>query len=213
MVHPDTELRFVNSEIGLGVFATRFIPRGAITWVQDELDRVLTPEKARQLGPKYAAVLAKYSYVNRSGEYVLCWDLARYINHSCTPSCLSTGYSFNLAVRDIAPGEELTEDYAALNLSDSFECVCRAPGCRTTVRKDDIFSLADQWDEVLREVFPLMAKVPQPLWDLVKEKQEVQAALAGGEMASCKLNLRGFMQPHLGLKRATQAGETRRPAP
>jgi uncharacterized protein len=205
MVHPDTELRFVNSEIGFGVFATRLIPRGAITWVQDDLDRVLTPEKVRQLGPNYSAVLSKYCHVNRWGEYVLCWDLARYMNHSCTPSCLSTGYSFELAVRDIAPGEELTDDYATLNLSDSFKCVCGAPACRDMVCEDDVFTLADGWDEVLREVFPLMAKVPQPLWDLVKEKQEVQVALAGGEIASCKLNLRGFMQPDLRLKCATSS--------
>jgi uncharacterized protein len=205
MVHPNTELRFINSEIGFGVFATRLIPRGAITWVQDELDRVLTPEKVRQLGPKYATILSKYSYLNRWGDYVLCWDLARYMNHSCTPSCLSTGYDFELAVRDIAPGEELTDDYATLNLSDSFKCICDAPGCRNTVCEDDVFTLADRWDETLREVFPLMPKVPQPLWELVKEKQEVQAALAAGEMASCKLNLRGFMQPGLRLKYATSS--------
>jgi uncharacterized protein len=205
MVHPDTELRFVNSEIGFGVFATRLIPRGAITWVQDELDRVLTPEKVRQLGPEYAAILSKYSYVNRWGDSVLCWDLARYMNHSCTPSCLSPGYNFELAIRDIAPGEELTDDYATLNLSDSFKCVCGAPGCRNTVCEDDVFTLADRWDEAVREVFPLMAKVPQPLWGLVKEKQEVQVALAGGEIASCKLNLRGFVQPDLRLKCATSS--------
>jgi uncharacterized protein len=204
MVHPDTELRFVNFEIGFGVFATRLIPRGAITWVQDELDRVLTPEKVRQLGPNYAAVLAKYSYVNRWGESVLCWDLARYMNHSCTPSCLSPGYNFELAIRDIAPGEELTDDYATLNLSGSFKCFCRGPACRNTIREDDFFTLADQWDQAVREVFPLMAKVPQPLWDLVKEKQEVQTALAGGEIASCKLNLRGFTD--LRLKCATPGG-------
>jgi uncharacterized protein len=213
MVHPDTELRFVNSEIGFGVFATRLIPRGAITWVQDELDRVLTPEKVRQFGPKYAAILSKYCYVNRWGDYVLCWDLARYMNHSCTPSCLSPGYNFELAVRDIAPGEELTDDYATLNLSESFKCSCGASGCRNTVREDDFLTLADRWDDAVREVFPLMTKVPQPLWELVKEKEEVHAALAGGEIASCKLNLREFVQPDLRLKCATPADGRARPAP
>lgn len=35
MIHPDTELRFINPEIGYGVFATQFIPRGTITWVRE----------------------------------------------------------------------------------------------------------------------------------------------------------------------------------
>jgi hypothetical protein len=43
MLHPDTELRFVNRTIGYGVFATRMIPRGTITWVRDRLDQAFTP--------------------------------------------------------------------------------------------------------------------------------------------------------------------------
>jgi hypothetical protein len=206
MLHPDTELRFINSKIGFGVFATRPIPRGSITWVQDELDRVLTAEKLRQLGPSYAATLAKYSYLSGRGEYILCWDLARYINHSCSPSCLSGGYNFELAVRDIDVGEELTDDYATLNLSESFQCLCGTPGCRGTVGQDDVYALADEWDDAVREAFPWIAKTPQPLWQLVEEKREVDAALAGGEIASCRVNLRGFTQPDSFRKCATRGG-------
>jgi len=32
MIHPDTELRLSNPRIGLGVFATHFIPKGTLTW-------------------------------------------------------------------------------------------------------------------------------------------------------------------------------------
>ena len=39
MVHPDTELRFVSPAIGWGVFATRDIPTGTITWALDVLDQ------------------------------------------------------------------------------------------------------------------------------------------------------------------------------
>jgi hypothetical protein len=42
MIHPDTELRFINEKIGHGVVATKFIPKGTITWVLDKLDRVFT---------------------------------------------------------------------------------------------------------------------------------------------------------------------------
>jgi hypothetical protein len=66
------------------VVATSLIPRGSITWVQDELDQVFTPEKVDRLGPIYEQILQKYSYLNVDGDFVLCWDLARYINHSCS---------------------------------------------------------------------------------------------------------------------------------
>src|SRR5690242_15577324 len=109
MVHPDTELRFVNPAIGWGVFATRPIPRGTLTWVLDKLDHCFTPAEFAQL-PEYARLqLHKYSYMDRRGDHVLCWDHARFINHSCAANCLSVGYDFELAVRDIAAGEELTD--------------------------------------------------------------------------------------------------------
>jgi len=36
MIHPDTEVRFINDEIGYGVVAKKLIPKGTITWVQDD---------------------------------------------------------------------------------------------------------------------------------------------------------------------------------
>jgi len=195
MVHPDTELRFIAPEIGFGVVATRLIPQGTITWVQDELDQVFTPEQVRSLGPMYADVLTKYTFVNGRGDFVLCWDLARYVNHSCNPTCLSAGYNFEIAVKDIHPGEELTDDYATLNLEGSFECHCRSRRCRSTVHEADIYTHADRWDVIVRKVFPLIASNPQPLWSLVEEKDALQAALDGSrEIVSCKVNLRGYQR-------------------
>ncbi len=42
MMHPHSELRFINESIGYGVFATKFIPKGTITWILDELDQKFT---------------------------------------------------------------------------------------------------------------------------------------------------------------------------
>jgi hypothetical protein len=147
------------------------------------------------LGSVYEAMLHKYTFVNARGEYILCWDLARYVNHSCNPACLSAGYNFEIAVRDIHPGEELTDDYATLNMEGSFPCHCGAPQCRGTVREGDIFTHAERWDTVVGEAFPLIRTIPQPLWPLVAEKDTVQAALSDkNTIASCKLNLRGYLQ-------------------
>lgn len=39
MIHPHTELKHINNEVGYGVVATKFIPAGTITWVLDKLDQ------------------------------------------------------------------------------------------------------------------------------------------------------------------------------
>jgi hypothetical protein len=43
MMFPHTKLRYINDQIGFGVFATKFIPKGTITWALDELDQILEP--------------------------------------------------------------------------------------------------------------------------------------------------------------------------
>lgn len=178
MVHPDTELRFVSPTIGWGVFATRPIPRGTLTWTLDVLDQRFTPAELAAL-PAYArAQLEKYSYVDGRGDHILCWDHARFFNHSCSANCLSVGYDFELAVRDIAAGEELTDDYGTLNPYEPFPCFCGAAQCRTQILPDDHVRLSAQWDRLAREAFFLIPTVPQPLWEIVADRSTIEAALA-----------------------------------
>ena len=189
MIHPDTELRFISRDIGYGVVATRLIPRGTITWARDAFDQVFSPWAVERLVSPYHEFLEKYSFVDRAGNSVLCWDLARYVNHSCHASCLSAGYDFEIAVRDIQPGEELTDDYGTLNLEEDFPCLCGFPDCRLIIRPDDPLNLADRWDRQVAEVFPRIAIVEQPLWPFVEEKSEVKMALSGkAPVASCMAN-------------------------
>lgn len=177
MIHPDTELLHVNDHIGYGVFATRLIPRGTITWVRDRLDQAFTPTQVAAMGPEYRAILDKYSFVDARGLYVLCWDHSRFFNHACDANCLSAGYDFEVAVRDIQPGEELTDDYGTLNLRERFACACGRPQCRGWVLPDDMVRLAEHWDRQVRAVFPLVPGVAQPLWEFLEEKAELEAAL------------------------------------
>ncbi|HTD35286.1 MAG TPA: SET domain-containing protein-lysine N-methyltransferase [Candidatus Elarobacter sp.] len=61
-----------------------------------------------------------------------------YINHSCRPNAFMQtvrGHLLVLALRDIAPGEEITVDYVATMHSDRKRCICKAPGCRGTINK------------------------------------------------------------------------------
>ena len=178
MVHPDTEIRFVHDNIGWGVFATRPIPRGTIIWALDSLDQKFTPEQVAALPPYAQAMIEKYSYIDARGRHILCWDHARYFNHSCTANCLSLGYDFELAVRDIAAGEELTDDYGTLNPLEPFSCLCGAHGCRTQVKPDDFTRLGDHWNALARESFFLIPAVVQPLWPMLNDLHAIEAALA-----------------------------------
>lgn len=64
---------------------------------------------------------------------------ASYFNHSCSPNTGFRGQIVLVALRDIAPGEEVTFDYAMSDGSpyDEFECRCGAPQCRGRVTGND----------------------------------------------------------------------------
>lgn len=84
----------------------------------------------------------------KSGEQCICdvddeWAIdgsrggngTQYINHSCEPnSCVivSDRRIFIYALREIAPGEEITTDYLYELHSDQTTCRCRTPTCDET---------------------------------------------------------------------------------
>ncbi len=186
MMHPDTELRFINAQIGHGVVATRDIPKGTITWVQDKLDREFTPEQVESLGPTYGGILDTYCFRNQQGQWILCWDHARFVNHSFKSNCLTTAYNFEVAIRDIKAGEELTDDYGYLNITHPFEAVDEGVD-RKIVYPDDLTRYHGVWDGELRQIWPRIPKVDQPLKKLLEAnawKRVVEIAGGKTEMDS-----------------------------
>jgi hypothetical protein len=163
MLHPDTELRKRNDCIGYGVFATSPIPLGTITWVLDPLDQILDDSRLSHFDSRLLETVIKYSTINGRGQRVLCWDMNRFMNHSCEANVLSPGMPLEIAVRDIAAGEELTNDYGAFNIETDFRCLCGARTCRGIVRNDDFERLAPHWDERLRHATARAHWVAQPL--------------------------------------------------
>jgi len=61
------------------------------------------------------------------------------LNHSCEPNCGLLGQTLLVAMRDVAPGEELCFDYAMCDDSDydEFQCLCGEPTCRETITGSD----------------------------------------------------------------------------
>ncbi len=190
MLHPDTELRFINDQIGYGVVATRPIPKGTITWALDDLDRVFSPREVEALPDIYHQILDRYSFRDNRGNYVLCWDHARFVNHSFHSNCISTAYDFELAVRDIQTGEELTDDYGYLNIDAPFECLPEKGTRRRTVRPDDLLRYYKQWDRLLIDAFGDFNEVPQPLLEILRPEvaRRAEAVASGREQMDSILN-------------------------
>jgi len=181
MMHPDTRLDWISEEKGFGVVATKRIPKGTITWVQDELDRIFKPDEPENYNSIAKDQLEKYSFRNSSGEHILCWDIAKFVNHSFKSNCLSTSYNFEVAIRDIEVGEELTDDYGYLNLSESFTPEDEGMA-RKVVKPDDTLELYKEWDQTLENLFPLIEDLDQPLFELLSEKTKTEIKkVANGE--------------------------------
>jgi len=61
-----------------------------------------------------------------------------FLNHSCEPNVGFAGNTVVVAMRDIAPGEELTTDYALFDDHDEvMQCRCGTRSCRGTISGRD----------------------------------------------------------------------------
>jgi hypothetical protein len=180
MIHPKTELKFISNEIGYGVVATEFIPAGTITWVLDKLDREFSPLDFQSLEPIYQNILDYYTFRNNNGNFVLCWDNGRYVNHSFNSNCLTTAYDFEIAIRDIHPGEQLTDDYGYLNIPSPFRGIDEGTR-RKVVYPDDLVKYYKVWDKKLLKVFSSIPKHEQPLRELISDSmwEEILAVSKG----------------------------------
>lgn len=179
MIHPKTRLRFVSDAVGHGVFATELIPRGTVVWALDPLDQRISLEAFDELPPKAQEIVKHYAYLG-DGEWILCWDEGRYVNHSCAPSLRSFGFDAMVATRDILPGEEITCDYAeSCNEQEELACLCGAAECRGAAAVHDVGQWAARWDAESREAAAFAGEVAQPLLEYVTDPEGLRALIEG----------------------------------
>lgn len=178
MIHPHTEIAFINKEVGYGVVATKCIPAGTITWVLDKLDREFSPKEVDEMEQVYQDILNTYTYRNNKGNFVLCWDHGKYVNHSFEANCLSTAYDFEVAIRDIEVGEQLTDDYGYLNITKPFRGIDEGTK-RKVVYPDDLLKYHKVWDNKISKVFSKIPKVNQDLGHLISKEtwDEIMAVI------------------------------------
>ncbi|MBI3419708.1 MAG: SET domain-containing protein [Proteobacteria bacterium] len=95
---------------GLGVFAGEFIPKGGKIWVFAEgFDRAYSPKEFKKLPKAAQDFIRRYGY-QINGEIMLTVDHDCYTNHSDKANTVYRD-GFMVARRNIAKGEEITNDY------------------------------------------------------------------------------------------------------
>lgn len=84
---------------------------------------------------------------------------ADYVNHCCDPNAGLSGQIVLIALRDIAPGEEVCFDYAMSDGSpyDEFDCTCNAPHCRKRVSGND-WSRPELWERYAGHFSPYLQR-------------------------------------------------------
>lgn len=174
-MHPHTELRTVSPEIGVGVFATRRLPKGTILFVEDPLEITIAPDHPMLQYPVFRKLVNVYAIVKTDGHFEISWDYAKYVNHCCHYNAITTGFGFDIAVRDIEEGEQIRDDYGMFNVDYDLDLICTYEDCRRRVRTSDWDTCADQWEADARGALAHVREVPQVLWDVMDE--EVRSTL------------------------------------
>lgn len=180
-MHPHSELRRVSDGVGFGVFATRPIPRGTLVYVKDSLEIVLGEREYLALARPLREIADRYSYIDPSGDRILSWDLAKYVNHRCDCNSMSTGWGFEIALRDIEAGEEITDEYGLLNVPEPMALACGCRRCRMVLHPDDGWRLYRNWDRRVRRALGFVPRVDQPLLRFVDAatRRDLEAYLRG----------------------------------
>ena len=134
---PKTQVR--ESPIhGKGLFAKTAIAKGEIVAVKGGyiVDRRQWTALEERLGAAEIQIseglfIAPVHARHREGGML-------YTNHSCDPNIAIQGQIVFVAMRDIAPEEELTHDWATTDDSDyELECNCGSPRCRGIITGKD----------------------------------------------------------------------------
>lgn len=135
MLHPDIILK-KSSISGKGLFAKKNIPKETILLISPKV-RVYTISQYTALSKKYKAILKKYAYEDDEGNLVYHIDNVKYWNHSCNPNASYIG-DFEITIRDIKTGEELTYDYGIIHPRwlPAMKCHCGTAECRKLIKRE-----------------------------------------------------------------------------
>lgn len=115
---------------GHGVFAAEAIPkRLKIGEIRGES---ISVAEARIRAMRVERIMIVELSEKKAIDFSMSTDPMRFTNHSCQANarlCIRQGRVEFYAVRDIAPGDEITVDYGESHHEGKLRCRCGAPGC------------------------------------------------------------------------------------
>jgi SET domain-containing protein len=107
---------------GTGLFAAEPIKAGTATWrFLAGFDQLFTAQQLLDLPQIARESVETYTYLHdASGLYIYCLDNARFMNHADDPNTAGVHAAnaiegYDIAIRDIEEGEELTCDYRSFD--------------------------------------------------------------------------------------------------
>jgi hypothetical protein len=136
-------LQVKRSSTGLGLFAKEKIKRN--TCIIEYVGRTLNEDEKYTSRSKYLFGVTAKKTIDGS----IRSNIARYLNHSCIPSCetdVHAGRIYVFSLRTIEPSEELVFDYG----KEYFDAYIQPLGCRC--RKCSPVELAQQLRDNLKTV-------------------------------------------------------------
>jgi uncharacterized protein len=96
---------------GMGVFAAEPLKAGTRVWVFNAvIDQEITPAELEMLPDVARRIALSRGFASSDGRTILSRDNGVFLNHSDEPNT-QVDEEGSVAARDIAMGEELTEDY------------------------------------------------------------------------------------------------------
>lgn len=122
MLGNDTEIRLSRIE-GKGVFALRDYAQAEVVFKWDT-SNTISDEAYERLTDDQKRYIARYK-----GEWLFMQAPECYVNHSCDANTKPMN-GYDVAVRVIAAGEEITSDYRSLmKAGERMKCRCKAENC------------------------------------------------------------------------------------
>lgn len=115
---------------GLGVFARE--PIAAARKIGEIRGESISVAEARIRATRSERIMIVELSPRRAIDFSKSTDPMRYTNHSCRPNArlsIERGRVEFYALREIAPGEEITVDYGETHHQGTLACRCGAPGC------------------------------------------------------------------------------------
>lgn len=108
---------------GKGLFSKRKFLKGEVVLYWDISTR-LSSNDIKSLSENEK----KYLHPHPDGSIIVIQPPARYVNHSCNYNTEVHNFR-DIAVKDIAVGEEITSNYLTDGAEQKFKCLCGSPNC------------------------------------------------------------------------------------